>query len=39
MPTVGGDQTVGDFFAFQAGHAGHAAEHITSIEEGLRQGV
>jgi hypothetical protein len=36
MPTVGGDQAVGDFFAFQAGHA---AEHITSIEEGLRQGV
>ena len=39
MPTVGGGQAVGDFFAFQAGHAGHAAEHITSIEEGLRQGV
>ena len=38
MPTVGGDQAVGDFFAFQAG-AGHAAEHITSIEEGFRQGV
>ena len=37
MPTVGGDQAVGDFFAFQAG-AGHAVEHITSIEEGLRQG-
>jgi hypothetical protein len=38
MPTVGGDQAVGDFFAFQAG-AGHAVEHITSIEEGFRQGV
>jgi hypothetical protein len=38
MPTVGGDQVVGDFFAFQAG-AGHAVEHITSIEEGFRQGV
>ena len=37
MPTVGGDQAIGDFFAFQAG-AGHAVEHITSIEEGLRQG-
>jgi len=37
MPTVGGDQAVGDFFAFQAG-AGHAVEHITSIEEGFRQG-
>jgi len=37
MPTVGGDQVVGDFFAFQAG-AGHAVEHITSIEEGFRQG-
>jgi hypothetical protein len=38
MPTVGGDQIVGDFFAGQAGHA-HATEHITWIEEGLRQGV
>jgi len=36
MPTVGGDQTAGDFFA---GRAGHATEHITAIEEGLRQGV
>jgi hypothetical protein len=38
MPTVGGDQGVGDFFAGQAGHA-HATEHITWIEEGLRQSV
>jgi hypothetical protein len=38
MPTVGGDQIVGDFFAGQAGHA-HATEHISAIEEGLRQGV
>ena len=36
VPTVGGDQTAGDLFA---GRAGHAAEHITSIEEGFRQGV
>ncbi len=36
LPTVVGDQTPGDFFA---GRAGHAAEHITSIEEGFRQGV
>jgi predicted trehalose synthase len=36
MPTVGGDQAVGDLFAFQAGHA---VEHITSIKEGFRQGV
>jgi hypothetical protein len=38
VPTPNGDQAVGDFFAFQAG-GGHAVEHITSIEEGLRQGV
>jgi DinB superfamily len=36
MPTVGGDATAGDLFA---GRAGHATEHITSIEEGWRQGV
>ena len=36
MPTVVGDQAAGDLFA---GRAGHAAEHITSIEEGFRQGV
>ena len=35
MPTVVGDQAAGDLFA---GRAGHAAEHITSIEEGFRQG-
>jgi hypothetical protein len=36
VPTVVGDATAGDLFA---GRAGHAAEHITSIEEGFRQGV
>jgi hypothetical protein len=36
VPTVIGDQTVGDLFA---GRAEHAAEHITSIEEGFRQGM
>ena len=36
VPTVGGDQAAGDLFA---GRAGHAAEHIASIEEGLRQRV
>jgi hypothetical protein len=35
-PMVTGEQAVGDVFA---GKAGHAAEHITSIAEGLRQGV
>lgn len=36
VPAVIGDQTAGDLFA---GRAGHATEHITSIEEGFRQGV
>jgi hypothetical protein len=36
VPTVIGEQTVGALFA---GRAGHAVEHITSVEEGLRQGV
>ncbi len=36
MPLVVGEQAVGDVFA---GRAGHATEHITWIEEGLRQGV
>ena len=36
IPTVVGEATVGDLFA---GRAGHAAEHITAIEDGLRQGV
>jgi hypothetical protein len=36
VPTVVGDQAAGDFFA---GRAAHATEHITSIEEGLRQGA
>jgi hypothetical protein len=34
VPTVVGDQVAGGLFA---GRAGHAAEHMTSIEEGLRQ--
>src|SRR5260221_6506111 len=33
VPTVIGDQAAGDLFA---GGAGHAAEHITWIEEGFR---
>jgi hypothetical protein len=33
VPTVVGEQSVGDLFA---GRAGHATEHITSIEEGFR---
>jgi hypothetical protein len=36
VPTVVGDATAGDLFA---GRAGHAAEHIASIEEGFRQGM
>jgi hypothetical protein len=36
VPTVISDQTAGDLFA---GRAGHAAEHITSIEEGFRLDV
>jgi uncharacterized membrane protein len=36
VPTVVGDATAGDLFA---GRAGHAAEHMTSIKEGFRQGV
>ena len=36
VPTVVGDGAAGDLFA---GRAGHAAEHIASIEEGFRQGV
>jgi hypothetical protein len=36
MTTVVCDLTPGDFFA---GRAGHATEHITSVEEGLRQSV
>ncbi len=31
-----GDEVAGDLFA---GRAGHAAEHITAIEDGWRQGV
>jgi hypothetical protein len=36
VPTVIGEQAAGDLFA---GRAGHAAEHITSIEEGFRRGA
>jgi hypothetical protein len=36
IPSVGGDAPVGDVFA---GRAGHATEHMSSVEEGLRQGV
>ena len=36
VPTVVSDQTAGDLFA---GRAAHATEHISWIEEGLRQGV
>lgn len=36
VPTVVGDATTSDLFA---GRAGHAAEHMSSIEEGFRQGV
>ena len=36
VPTVVGEQAAGDLFA---GRAEHATEHITSIEEGFRQGV
>ncbi len=36
VPTVISDQAAGDLFA---GRAGHAATHITWIEEGFRQGV
>ena len=36
LPTVVGDGVAGDIFA---GRAGHATEHMTSVEEGLRQGV
>ncbi len=35
VPLVIGEQSPGDLFA---GRAGHAAEHVTSIENGLRQG-
>lgn len=36
VPTVIGDQIVGDLFA---GRAGHAAEHMSWIEEGFRRGA
>jgi hypothetical protein len=36
VPMVTGERAVGDVFA---GKAGHATEHITLVEEGLRQGV
>jgi predicted trehalose synthase len=36
VPMVTGERAVGDVFA---GKAGHATEHITLVEEGLRQRV
>jgi hypothetical protein len=36
VPTVTGEQAVGDLFA---GNAGHAATHMAWIEKGFRQGV
>lgn len=36
VPTVVGEQVAGGLFA---GRAEHATEHITAIEDGLRQGV
>ena len=36
IPSVVGEATAGDLFA---GRAGHATEHITLVEEGLRQGM
>jgi hypothetical protein len=36
VPMVVGAQAAGELFA---GRAGHATEHMTSVEEGLRQGV
>jgi hypothetical protein len=36
VPTVVGDGAACDLFA---GRAGHATEHITAIEEGLRQSI
>lgn len=36
VPTVVGDGVAGDIFA---GRAGHATEHMTAVEEGLRQSV
>jgi hypothetical protein len=36
VPTVVGDTTTSDLFA---GRAGHAAEHMSLIEQGFRQGV
>jgi hypothetical protein len=36
VPTVIGEQSVGDLFA---GRAGHAALHMTWIEEGFRRGA
>jgi hypothetical protein len=36
VPSVVGEGIVGDIFA---GRAGHAVEHMTSVEEGLHQGI
>ena len=35
VPSVGGEATAGDLFA---GRAGHAAEHMSSVEKGWHQG-
>jgi hypothetical protein len=36
MPGIDGEGTAGDLFV---GRAGHATQHMSSVEEGLRQGV
>ena len=36
VPSVGGEATAGDLFA---GRAGHAAEHMSSVEKGWHQGI
>jgi hypothetical protein len=36
VPSVVGEATAGDIFA---GRAGHATEHMSAVEEGLRQGI
>jgi hypothetical protein len=36
VPSVGGDGVAGDVFV---GRAGHATEHMTAVEDGLRQGM
>jgi hypothetical protein len=36
VPTVLGDASASVIFA---GRVGHATQHMTSVEEGLRQGI